>query len=286
MFEKFYIIENSSIFHSMSDSAPAGTAYQRSLLVPALVIGTMSVSVSNLLQLFLVDIGNTFNVSVGVASQLATVNHAGEFISALAMGVLAVRFRYKPLILAGMLLVLFSAIGGFLAPDFVTTRLIYSIAFYREFFSVSRDLTVVISMATLVVFIIGSLVSGRLTNRFGAKPVSVTVSLLGAVFLMAFFFVPILWGSLVLNFLIILFVSIGVTSGVCLALAQVPKSRGTMMSLNSVVGSLGTTIGPAVGGALLILIPGYYGVVGLALGGMLAASAIILFFLAKDTTRT
>jgi predicted MFS family arabinose efflux permease len=99
---------------------------QGKLLISTLVIGTMSVSISlTLLQLFLVDIGNTFNVSVGVASQLATVNHAGEFVSALLMGVLAVRFRYKPLILAGMLFVLFSSVGSFLAPDFFTMQVFF-----------------------------------------------------------------------------------------------------------------------------------------------------------------
>jgi len=401
----------------MSDVAPAAEKEsQGRLLVPAMVIGTMSVSVSiTMLQLFLVDIGATFNVSVGVASQLATVNHAGEFFSALLMGVLAVRFRYKPLMLAGMLFVLFSAIGSFFAPDFSTmqfffvlegigtvmfgvmsftligdvfapqkrakavsylmaalfamalvsfplsgfianvagwrfnfvlqmlpislaglvlaffivpsklhkqtavvgkssfvesfrqvltdksataclvakvlaaaasTRLIFSIAFYQERFFVSRDFTVVVSMATFAVFVVGSLVAGRLTNRFGAKPVTVTAALLAAVFLMAFFFIPNLLASLVFNFLTVWFASIGVTSSTCLALAQVPKSRGTMMSLNSAVEALGTTIGPAVGGALLVLLPEFYGGVGLALGGMLAASAVILFFWAKDPTKT
>jgi DHA1 family inner membrane transport protein len=101
---------------------------QGRLLVPAMVIGTMSVNVSiTMLQLFLVDIGKTFNVSVGVASQLATINHAGELISALLMGFLAVRFRYKPLIMAGMSLVLFSAIGGFLAPDFGTIEVFFAL---------------------------------------------------------------------------------------------------------------------------------------------------------------
>jgi predicted MFS family arabinose efflux permease len=107
---------------SVAENEPRGR-----LLVPALVIGTASVSVSiTMLQLFLVDIGSTFNVSVGAASQLATFNHAGELVSALLTGVLVVRFRYKPLILAGMLLVLFSAIGSFLAPDFATMQVFFA----------------------------------------------------------------------------------------------------------------------------------------------------------------
>src|SRR5512139_1173075 len=110
----------------MTGSTSEGKAPRNGLLVGTLVVCTMAVSVSiTLLQLFLVDIGSTFNVSVGVASQLATANHAGEFVSALLMGALAVHFRYKSLVLAGILLVLFSAIGSFLAPDFMTLQFFF-----------------------------------------------------------------------------------------------------------------------------------------------------------------
>jgi DHA1 family inner membrane transport protein len=390
--------------------------HRANLLIPAMIIGAMSVSVSRtMLQLFMVDIGSTFNVSVGVASQLATANYAGEFVSALMMGALAVRFRYKSLILAGMLLVLFSAIGGFLAPDFATMQIflameglgtvmfsvmsltligdafapqkrakavsylmaalmgtalislpwsgflanaagwrsnfvlqtlpialaglalalltvpsklrrqpaaverasyvksfkhvlrdksataclvsqilatigamfsIFSVAFYRERFVVSLDFTVVVAMASLGILIVGSLVAGRLANRFGARTTTVAGTLLCGVFTIIFFFVPNLWSALVCNFLMSWFGSIGLTAYACLAVAQVPESRGTMMSLNSAVESVGSTIGPAVGGAVLVLTLGFYGAVGLALGGMFVVSAMIRFFWAKEPTRT
>jgi predicted MFS family arabinose efflux permease len=389
---------------------------QSRLLIPTMVVGTAAVSASiTMLQLFLVDIGSTFNVSVGIASQLATVNHAGEFVFALLMSVLAVRFRHKPLILAGMFLVLFGAVGGFLAPDFITLQVffalegigtvmftvmsltligdvfaprkrakavsylmaamfgmslvsfplsgfiasiagwrsnfilqtlpiclagillaqfivpsklhgqnvavrkasyvesfrqvltdksataclasqilaaagsmtsIFGIALYRERFSVPLNSTVLIAMVSWVIFIAGSLVAGRLTNRFGAKPTTVVGTLLCGVFTVAYFSIPNLWGALVFNFLSAWFASIGVTSYTCLVLAQVPKSRGTMMSLNSAVEALGTTIGPAIGGALLVLTSGFYGTIGLALGGLFLASAVIRFSMAKDPTKT
>ena len=400
----------------MSDVTPVNKGLQRRLLIPSLVIGTMSVSLSvTILQLFLVDIGNTFNVSVGTASQLATFNHAGEFVSALLMGILTVRFRYKPLILAGMLFVLFSAAGSFLAPNFVTMQFffaleglgtvmfsvmsftligdafapqkrakavsyltaalfvmalvsfplsgfianmagwrsnfilqtlpvclvglvlayfivpskppeentdvrkasfmesfrqvlkdksataclasqvlaaagsmisIFGIALYRERFSVPLNSTVAIAMTSFAIFIVGSLVAGRLTNRFGAKPTTAAATFLCGAFTMVYFNFPNLWGALIFNFLTAWFASVGVTSYTCLALAQVPKSRGTMMSLNSAVEALGTTIGPVVGGALLALTFGFYGTIGLALGGMFLASAMFRFFLAKEPTGT
>lgn len=401
----------------MSDGdAAAEKASWGRLLVPALVVGSMSMSISiTMLQLFLVDIGSTFNVSVGVASQLATFNHAGEFVSALLMGILAVRLRYKPLILGGLLFLLFSVVGSFFAPDFVILQFffalegfgtvifavishtligdvfapqkrakavsylmaavfgmilvsfplsglianiagwrfnfllqalpitlaglvlaflvvpsklqgqtvpvrkapylesfrqvltdksaaacltsqilaavgsmapIFGIALYRERFSLPLNFTVLISMASWAIFVAGSLTAGRLANRFGAKSTTAASTLLCGVFTIVYFNIPYLWGALIFNFLTACFASIGVTSYTCLALAQVPKSRGTMMSLNSAVEALGTTIGPAVGGALLFLTSEFYGVVGLALGGMFLASAMFRFFLAKDPTRT
>jgi predicted MFS family arabinose efflux permease len=69
------------------------------------------------------------------------------------------------------------------------------------------------------------------------------------------------------------------------AFEQVPKSRSTMMSLNSLFNDIGNVIAPAVGGALLVFTSGIYGVVGLALGSITVAGSAVLLFLAKDPTR-
>jgi len=55
-----------------------------------------------------------------------------------------------------------------------------------------------------------------------------------------------------------MFGPMGLTGYVCLAVAQVPETRGTMMSLNSAVESAGSTIGSALGGAILVLTLGFY----------------------------
>ena len=102
-------------------------ARRENLLIIAMVIGTAAVSASTgILTLFTVDMASTFDVSVGVASQLATINYAGEFVFSLLMGILAVRFRHKPLIIAGVLFVSVSTIGNFLAPDFVTMQIFFA----------------------------------------------------------------------------------------------------------------------------------------------------------------
>jgi predicted MFS family arabinose efflux permease len=389
---------------------------RENLLIPAMVIGTAAVSASTgILTLFTVDMASTFNVSIGVASQLATINYAGEFVFSLLMGILAIRFRHKPLIITGVLFVTVSTIGSFLAPDFATMQIffalegvgtvifgvmsftlfgdvfpprkrakavsyvttalwvtalinfplsgfianafgwrynfilnilpislaglilslfavpskrhmqtapvkkatylesfrqvftdksataclagsilstagvqvgIFGVAFYRQRFSVSIDWIVLLNIVAILIFVIGSLVAGRLTNKLGAKSLAVTSTLLTGIFTMTFFLIPNIWGALFFDFLHMWFAALAAPAYICLALAQVPKSRGTMMSLNSATGALARTIAPAVGGVLLVFTIGFYGAVGLALGGMSVAAAVILFILAEDPART
>lgn len=388
---------------------------QENLLIPAMIIGTAAVSASaGILTLFTVDMASTFNVSVGVASQLATVNYAGEFVFSLLMGILAVRFRHKPLLIAGVLFVIISTIGSFLAPDFATMQLffamegvgtvifgvmsltlfgdlyppkkrakavsyiatalwvtafinfpisglianvagwrfnfilqilpisltglflaflavpskphvqttaienvtylesfkkiltdksataclagsilstagiqvgLFAVLFYRQRFLMSTDYMVLLNMGMIIIFIIGSFVAGRLTNKFGAKQLAVTGTFLTGLFTMTFFLIPNIWGALFFDVLHVWFAAIAAPAYLCLALAQVPKFRGTMMSLNSATGSLAKMVAPAVGGTLLVLTFDSYEAVGLALGGMSVAAAIILFLLARDPTQ-
>jgi predicted MFS family arabinose efflux permease len=408
-------VRNQAVTHNNGTSTTDSKSPDR-LVIPAMIIATAAISASStILTLFIVDIASAFNVSVGVASQLATVNNAGEFIFSILLSVMVVRFRYKSLILAGVLVTVVSAIGNFFAPNLLTMQIffvlegigsvivgvmsltlfgdlfspkkrakavsylaatlwvtalisfpyaglianalgwrfifilhvlpvslaglilaflfvpskphiqtpivkktsylksfkqiltnksataclvatviaasgrkvgIFGVAFYRQQFSMSVDFTVAVSMAIIAINVVGSFLAGRLTNKFGAKPNVVAGRLLSGVCTMMFFLVPNLWGALLFDFLQVWFASLAAPSYKCLALAQVPESRGTMMSLNHAMGSFSRTIAPAVGGALLVLTLGFYGAVGLALGGMTIASSLILLFLAKDPTRS
>ena len=383
-------------------------------VVPTMIIATSAVAASStILTLFMVDIASAFNVPVGVASQLATVNYAGEFVFSILLSALVVRFKYKSLILAGVLVTVVSAIGNFFAPNFLTMQIffvlegigsvivsvmsltlfgdlfspkkrakmvsylvatlwvtalisfpwaglianimgwrfifilhvlplslvglilaflfvpsisrvkskiakdpsylknykqifanksataclvatviaasgrqvgIFGVAFYRQQFLMSLDFTVAVSVAIIVINVVGSFVAGRLTSRFGAKPMVVSNRVLSGFFTMMFFLVPNVWVALLFDFLQVWFASLTAPAYQCLALAQVPKSRGTMMSLNHAMGSLSRTIAPAIGGVLLVWTLGFYGALGLAFGVMTIASAIILLLLAKEPT--
>lgn len=400
----------------MSDEIGIAEDSPNRLFIPAMVVATAAVSVStSILTLFVVDVASTFHVPVGVASQLATVNHAGVLVFGLLMSVLVVRFKHKSLMLAGVLVTIIAAIGNFYTPDLfimqiffviegigtaivgimsstligdllplknrasavsyvfatgwimalisipwsgfianvagwrfvfilqmlplsivglmlaffaipsksreTTVRVkrvlpivsfrqiltdksavaclasgvlsisgpgmaIFGVAMYRQRFSMSLDFTVALSLAVVALHVVGNLVAGRLTNKFGAKPVAVACKLLAGVSTITFFLMPSLLGALVFNFLQVWFASLVSPAYTCLALSQVPKSRGSMMSLFTTARSLARTIATAVGGALLVFTFGFYGAVGLALGGMSLAAAIILFLFAKDPTRT
>jgi len=76
----------------------------------------------------------------------------------------------------------------------------------------------------------------------------------------------------------------GASAANSLTLEQVPKFRGTMMSINSAVMNLGPAIGAALGGLTLVLFD--YEVLGLTLGAMGIVAAIVFQTLAIDPTRT
>lgn len=165
-------------------------------------------------------------------------------------------------------------------------RAIFGVALYRQRFSMPRDFSVALATAVTAFHTVGSLVAGPLANKFGAKPVAVACKMLAGISTIIFFLMPNLWGALVFNFLQVGFASLVGPSQTSLALSQVPKSRGSMMSLFRANLSLARTIATAVGGALLVLTSGFYGAVGLALGGMSLAASVILLLFAKDPTRT
>jgi predicted MFS family arabinose efflux permease len=81
-----------------------------------------------LVSLLLVDIGSTFNASVSVMSQINTSYNMAAFVFALLMGVLSVRFRHKTLLIIGVFLTLVSAIGFYVAWDFIVILASYSLS--------------------------------------------------------------------------------------------------------------------------------------------------------------
>jgi predicted MFS family arabinose efflux permease len=166
---------------------------------------------------------------------------------------------------------------------------LFAINFLRQQFWSELPLTLqaqyasYVAMVSTLLFAVGSLVAGRLANRFGVKTLTVLGALGDGVFIVLLFLAPNLWIALAFNWLHVWSATTAGTALSCLALDQVPEARGTMMSMKSVFGNIGNTIGPAVGGTLLVLAS--FPTLGFVLGGMSMVSSAIILFLAKDQSR-
>jgi len=397
--------------HDAQPSVKKGS--HRRLLLPSLVFSYFATSPPSILTgLLMIDIGITFESSVGIAGQLNTLSYAAAVVFALLMGILSVRFTHKSLLLTGLLVLNFSALGCAFAPSFslmlisyslvgITTAavtpmtftlisehfplekrakavawlvaggslsyvigapiislisgfgdwrtaffefvlpvsllslllafigvpsaprssqpatgkevylksfketlscksasaclvgnilrmasfmavLIYGISFFRQRFLVPTNYASVIMLVAASCYTVGSLVTGRLISKFGRKTLTVLTSLLAGIFTISYAFVPNLWLSLASNLSAAWFFGMAASSASNLTLEQVPKYRGTMMSVNSAAQSFGSAFGTAVG--LMITNTESYETLGTILGALGISAAAIFFLLATDPT--
>jgi predicted MFS family arabinose efflux permease len=75
----------------------------------------------------LIEIGATFGLPVGVVNQMNATHSLLSLLTALAMGVLSIRFGMELLLFAGLGLALASAIGSCLSPSFQILFILYSL---------------------------------------------------------------------------------------------------------------------------------------------------------------
>jgi DHA1 family inner membrane transport protein len=104
-------------------------AYNK-LFLPSLVVSSFATGpITVLSALLLIDIGYTFNItSVGIVGQVNTTYSIAAVVFALSMSVLSIRFKHKSLLLVGLLLMIISALGCFLALDFTMMAVFYSLS--------------------------------------------------------------------------------------------------------------------------------------------------------------
>jgi len=75
----------------------------------------------------LIEIGATFGLPVGVVNQINATHSLLSLLTALAMGVLSIRFGMEMLLFVGIGLSMVSAIGCLLAPSFQALFILYSL---------------------------------------------------------------------------------------------------------------------------------------------------------------
>ncbi len=161
---------------------------------------------------------------------------------------------------------------------------LYSVSFIRERYSVTLGFASLLIIGTALCSILGNQVSGRTVNKFGRQPITVLMTFVTGVFIITYTILPNLWLASAFVLLGRMFSSIMFTAGLSLTLEQVPGFRGYLMSLSVAIIYLGGSLGAGIGG-LFFLWFGYEGV-GLSLGALGIAAAILFYFLAKDPTNT
>jgi predicted MFS family arabinose efflux permease len=384
----------------------------RGFLIPSLIISACAIQPSAVLvSLLLIDIGGTFNQPVGIMGQIQTVSSVLGVFIAISMGFWSVRYQRKTLLFVGLLIYGISAVGCFLAPNFITMLIAYALSgaavamvlpmvyaligdhlppekragsigivltgvalfaivstlifgfiatiadwriiylvyiipiavfsiiimirgvpsssgsseisqddqiqfwdgikgifsnrsatacqvgnifstavwlslvlyissFFRDQFGVPVENVSVIFILAAVGNITGNLLASKFANKYGKKPITVLSSILVGIFIAGFLNMPTLELALVLGILVALSAGIFSTTFISLSLEQVPKFRGSMMSLNSASSRVGEAVGAGLGGIILVLFN--YEILGIAFGLMSLIASIIFYFFVID----
>jgi predicted MFS family arabinose efflux permease len=161
--------------------------------------------------------------------------------------------------------------------------LLYMASFLRQTFTLTTGVTSLLILGSSIFYTVGSLGSGRLVSRLGRKRTVVLANLLSSVGVIAFTNLSSFLPVMLFYYLCALFSGSGFAAYQSLIVEQVPEYRGTVMSLTSAANSLGTALGAAIGGAILLNFG--YGVFGAVLGVIGVGAVGMLHQLGSDPTR-
>ena len=151
---------------------------------------------------------------------------------------------------------------------------LYSFSFIQENHGASVTTVGLVYTATALFFMPGSLVTGRLVDRYGRKAVTILGVTGFSVFTALYVYAPGLRISAAFILIGHFFDAFRFSAFNSLALELVPQHRGTMMSLSTAGTYLGYSLGAAVGG-IILLRSGYMMMVTILAGTGLLAAAVI-----------
>jgi DHA1 family inner membrane transport protein len=153
-------------------------------------------------------------------------------------------------------------------------------SFYRAALSMSRTDVAYLTIAMAISYIFGALIVSRIVSRMGSKNTALVMAFLLGVSTMIRFYIPNMIFSVLMGFLTCFFAGCFSTVSQGLNLGQMPMLRGSMMSLTSALGSVGTVMILGLSGILL----NQYGwaVMGLICGSFAIVASIIYFLFVKE----
>jgi predicted MFS family arabinose efflux permease len=175
-------------------------------------------------------------------------------------------------------------VGNILKTVTFQAIVLYAASFYRQRFLISLDLVVLIMLGGLLFLSVGNLVGGRLSLRFGRKPIAVLSSFFAGLSVIILYSMPSFWMALPFDYFGVFLSGIAITAVANLTLDQIPESRGTLMSLSVTFGALGMVLAPIIGGRMLDMYS--FETMGLTLGATSLLAAATLHLLTKEPNKT
>lgn len=156
-------------------------------------------------------------------------------------------------------------------------------------FSVPPGLASLIGpLVGLALISVGAIIGGQVVNRVGRKRLTVISITLAGLFTMFSFFMTDLTIFLCLRWTASALIGVVAAASTNLTLEQVPQFRGATMSLSSAFSGVGTALGITIAGVVLNMFinpVGGFQALGLTVGALAFAGALINLFFAKDSLR-
>ncbi|MBC8498037.1 MFS transporter [Candidatus Bathyarchaeota archaeon] len=174
-------------------------------------------------------------------------------------------------------------VGNLIIMSTWSTHLSFSSSLLRQKFLVSTGFASLSTIVGATCFIAGSVSSGRLVNKVGRKRLAVLLTIPAGLLLLGVYNLEYLPLVLVFSWLGALINGMLLSATSNLTLEQLPMFRGTMMSISSATGSLGSAIGTAFGGWILVTY--YYHQLGWFMGAFNLVAVLLYNFFTKDPTR-
>ena len=128
----------------------------------------------------------------------------------------------------------------------------YFPSYFRQRLGASTAMTSMVMIATALAYVGGSQIAGRVIKSTGSRRLWVLAYVFSGMSMVAVFNISSLWVAMALSVLAMVMVGMGYTASNHLTLMQVPRYRGTIMSLFSAANSLGLALGAAIGGMILL----------------------------------
>ena len=174
-------------------------------------------------------------------------------------------------------------LGNVFSLASTTAVLLFNASFQRQVFGASLSLASLIILGSSLCYTAGSFLAGRLVRSYGMKWVTVISAVIAGILTVLFTEMPFLWLSVAVVYVSMFFSGARVAASNSLAIEQVPRLSGMMMSFNLAASYLGQSLGGGLGGLFMV----YYGYSGMSLGlGILGVFAgLIYYFKAVDPTK-